>query len=107
MSQIDPFAAKNCDLSLIVENVDCLRRFLLFQMSSFDQDGANAQAWALSFYLSETQPRLYAQYLTKTAERPMFSQYSPVERMADFQASFGNEMKIFESKFLRYMEEVK
>jgi hypothetical protein len=72
-----------------------------------DQDGAYAQAWALSFYLSETQPRAYAQYLTKTADRPMFSEYSPVERVADFQTFFGSESKIFESKFLSYMAEVK
>ena len=69
--------------------------------------GAYAEAWALSFYLCETQPRLYADYLARTAERPLFSDYSAAERMADFQAIFGSDMKMFETKFLRYMEEVK
>ena len=38
----------------------------------FHSDGvaAYAEAWALSFYLCETQPRLYAAYLAKTAEPP-------------------------------------
>jgi hypothetical protein len=72
-----------------------------------DIHGAYAEAWALSFYLSETQPRLYATYLTKTAERPLFADYTSAERMADFQDVFGKEMKMFETKFLRYMEEVK
>jgi hypothetical protein len=72
-----------------------------------DVDGAYAEAWALSFYMCETQPRLYAAYLQKTAERPLFSEYSAAERMADFQDVFGRELKMFETKFLRYMAEVK
>ncbi len=72
-----------------------------------DPSGAYAEAWALSFYLCETQPRLYAAYLAKAADRPPFSDYPPAERMADFQDIFGREMKMFETKFVRYMEEVK
>jgi Protein of unknown function (DUF1570) len=70
-------------------------------------DGAYAEAWALSFYLSETQPRAYAELLARTARRPAFSDYSAVERMADFQSIFGTETKIFETKFLHYMQDVK
>ncbi len=72
-----------------------------------DPDGAYAEAWALSFYLCETQPRLYAAYLAKTAERPIFSDYTAVERVADFQAVFGSDLKLIEARFLRYMEDVK
>jgi Protein of unknown function (DUF1570) len=72
-----------------------------------DADGAYAEAWALSFYLCETQPRLYAAYLAKTADRPLFSDYPAAERVADFQEIFGRETKLFEAKFLRYMEEVR
>jgi hypothetical protein len=71
-----------------------------------DPGGAYAEAWALSFYLCETQPRLYAAYLAKTAQRPLFADYPAAERIADFQDIFGPEMKMFETKFLRYMEEV-
>lgn len=71
-----------------------------------DIDGAYAEAWALSFYLCETQPRLYAKYLAKTADRPLFSDYAAAERMADFEEIFGSEMKMFETKFLRYMQTV-
>lgn len=77
------------------------------RMFDTDASGAYALAWALSFYLCETQPRLYCQYLAKTAERPMFGNYGAVERVADFEDIFGNEWKMFETKFLRYMEEVK
>jgi hypothetical protein len=70
-----------------------------------DPDGAYAEAWALSFYLCETQPKLYAAYLEKTAQRPAFSEYPAAERMADFQAIFGSDMKMFEAKFLRFMQD--
>jgi hypothetical protein len=72
-----------------------------------DMAGAYAEAWALSFYLCETQPRLYSAYLAKTADRPLFADYTAAERMADFQDIFGNEMRMFETKFLRYMDEVR
>jgi hypothetical protein len=71
-----------------------------------DPSGAYAEGWALSFYLCETQPRLYSEYLKKTADRPLFSDYTAAERMADFQDVFGGEMKMFETKFLRYMSEL-
>jgi hypothetical protein len=77
------------------------------RMFQSDTAGAYALAWALSFYLSETQPRLYAAYLAKTAERPMLSDYPAAQRVADFQAIFGSETKMFEKKFLTYMEDVK
>lgn len=72
-----------------------------------DPDGAYAEAWALSFYLCETQPRAYSEYVTRTAQRPVFTDDTAVERMADFQAVFGNNLKLFEAKFMHYMAEVK
>lgn len=77
------------------------------RMFKSDSPGAYAEAWALSFYLCETQPRLYATYLAKTAEREMFGDYTASERVADFQDVFGRERKMFEVKFVRYMEDVK
>jgi hypothetical protein len=75
----------------------------MFQSGESD---AYALAWALSFYLCETQPRLYATFLAKTAEREMLTGYTVAERVADFQDVFGKEAKMFETKFLRYMQEV-
>jgi hypothetical protein len=77
------------------------------QMFRADPGAAYAEAWALSFYLCETQPRLYASYLAKTAARSEFSEYSAAERLADFQELFGREWKQFEAKFLRFIEDLK
>ena len=38
---------------------------------------AYAEAWALSFFLIETQPRQYVQYLKRTASLPPFQEYTP------------------------------
>lgn len=76
----------------------------MFQSDALD---AYAEAWALSFFLCETRPKLYAQYLAKTAERPIFKNYTAAERMADFQEVFGDEMRMLDVKFLRFIDELK
>jgi hypothetical protein len=74
-------------------------------MFRYDATGAYATAWALSFYLCETQPRQYCQYLKKSAARPMFSTYSAADRVADFELFFGDEWRMLEVKFLRYLKQ--
>jgi hypothetical protein len=64
---------------------------------------AYALAWALSFYLVETQPAQYNDYLARTARRPMFAEYTPAERTADFTAVFGSDWPMLEARFLRFM----
>ena len=52
---------------------------------------AYAEAWMLSFYLSETQPQQYSYYLRKVAARPLFAEYPPADRVRDFAGMFGND----------------
>ena len=68
---------------------------------------AYAEAWALSFFLVETAPRKYADYLKRTALRQPFSDYSAAERTADFAAIFGADWRMLEARFLRFMEGVR
>jgi hypothetical protein len=72
-----------------------------------DTDGAYAEAWALTFFLSETDPRRYLDYLQKTANQPNFTQRRAPERLADFTAVFGPNLKLLEAKMLRFMGELK
>lgn len=64
---------------------------------------AYAESWAFTFFISETMPRKYARYLKLTASRPPFSDYSPVERTADFTSVFGGDWRMLEARFLRYI----
>ena len=64
---------------------------------------AYAEAWALSFFLSETEPRKYAKYLRRTAARPPFQEYTSAERTADFTAVFGLNWRMLDARFLRFI----
>lgn len=71
----------------------------------FDAEPANAYslAWALSFYLVETRPRQYSQLLRITAARQAFTAYPDGDRLADFAAAFGTDLRLLEQQFLKYM----
>jgi hypothetical protein len=72
-----------------------------------DPEAAYAEAWALTFFLSETDPRHYLDYLKKTATVPNFTQRRSPERLADFTSVFGTNLKLVEAKMLRFMQELK
>lgn len=67
---------------------------------------AYAEAWALSFYLCETQPAAFAQYLARTARRDPFGRYERADRLADFQASFGADWRMLEAQMWRYIRQI-
>jgi hypothetical protein len=68
---------------------------------------AYAESWALTFYLMENEPRKYARYLAVTASREPFSTYPAEARRADFTAVFGNDWRMLEARFLRFMAGLK
>ncbi len=72
----------------------------LFQSAPLD---AYSQAWALTFFLLETRQAQFADYLRKTAARPVGESYGPEERLADFQKFFGKDLTLLEADFLRFM----
>jgi len=71
-----------------------------------DVDGAYAEAWALSFFLSETEPRKYLQYLLKTSALKPFQAYRAPERLKDFTDIFGSNLPLLDARFLRFMREL-
>lgn len=66
---------------------------------------AYCEAWALTFFLSETEPAKYLQYLTRTAAREPLRAYSPKERLEEFSDVFGTDLKMLEARFLRFMQQ--
>jgi hypothetical protein len=70
-------------------------------------DDAYAEAWALSFYLVETQPRKYCEYLKRTAALPAFAPYPSARRLADFTAIFGGNLRHLEAQYLEYVARLK
>ncbi len=68
---------------------------------------AYAESWAFSFFLVETVPHKYVEYLKRTALRRPFVDYPARERTADFAAVFGADWRMLEARFLRFMEAVR
>jgi len=72
-----------------------------------DPEGAYADAWALTFYLTETRPQKYDDYLTRTAKVPDFQHYRASQRLADFTAVFGENFRLFDAHFLQFMKQIR
>jgi hypothetical protein len=68
---------------------------------------AYAEAWTLTFYLTETRPAQYAAYLARTAARSPRERDTAAQRTADFTAVFGDNWRMLEARLLRFMEELK
>ncbi len=68
---------------------------------------AYAEAWAMSFFLAETESSKYMRYLKLTASRPPFQDYTDAERTADFTSVFGDDWRMLEARLLRFMAGVK
>ena len=67
---------------------------------SVDQDTAYAEAWALTFFLVETRPRQYCEYLTRTAKQSG-------SRHDDFKAVFGDNLRLLNAQFVKFMSELR
>jgi len=68
---------------------------------------AYAQSWALTFYLSEREPRAYSKYLATTAGRPPFENYTWTDRVADFSHCFGDDWKMLDARVRRFLAELR
>ncbi len=67
---------------------------------------AYAQAWALTFFLSETRSQEYADYLSRLAAKPNFEAYTASDRVVDFERSFG-DLEPVERHFKQYLNELR
>ncbi|MEZ6057404.1 MAG: DUF1570 domain-containing protein [Planctomycetaceae bacterium] len=71
---------------------------------SMDLLDSYSEAWALSFYLAENRPQDYARYLKQVAGRSPSERLSPSEQLAEFQSYFGQDLKVFESRYLTFIK---
>jgi hypothetical protein len=67
-------------------------------------DQAYANAWATAFFLSETRPRQFAEYLRRTAQKPPLKSVSAPEREEDFRAVFGDNTALLEAQLERFID---
>lgn len=74
---------------------------------SSDANAAYAEAWALSFFLVETQPRKYFEFLTRTADKPPFEAYTAPQRLQDFTDIFGSDLIMLDARMQRFLAGLK
>ena len=76
---------------------------------TFDKDteAAYAEAWALSFFLSEQEPRKYVQYLMKTDAVKDVTAYPAPQRVQDFTNIFGSNLGLLDARMQRFIGELK
>jgi hypothetical protein len=66
-----------------------------------------SEAWAFSFFLIETRPRAYAEYLRTIAARDPLLAYPAEDRIADFKNAISKELPLLEAEFLRFIAAIK
>ena len=59
-------------------------------------------SWGLVFYLSETQPKKFYEFIAKDAKRKNFQPYSSEQRLRDFAKAFGNDFEKLATDLQRY-----
>jgi len=77
------------------------------RMFESDISTAYAESWTLSFFLCETRPRAYCEYLQHVGSRPSFSAYPPQARIDDFTAYFGKNLEQLSAEMVRFVSDLK
>ena len=66
-------------------------------------DAAYAEAWAWVFFLTETYPRQFAEYVRRVAARPDFEAYPSARRISDFTQVFNSDLRMLEKHCLNFI----
>jgi hypothetical protein len=64
---------------------------------------AYAESWAWVFFLTETYPQKFAEYVRRVAARNDFEDYPLAQRMGDFTTVFGGDLRMLEKHFLDFI----
>lgn len=68
---------------------------------------AYAEAWALNYYLLRTRSKEYVTYLQRLAQKKPLIQESADDRLTQFKAVFGADLKSLDDDFIRYVQRLR
>lgn len=66
-------------------------------------EDAYAESWALSYFLIKTRRKEYIDYLNRLSNKPALIWDEPDSKLKAFRASFGDDLKILDQRFLQYV----
>jgi len=72
----------------------------------FDGGRSYAAAWALTFYLSEREPRNYIRYLRTVAKHKSLEPYDAAERVREFATIFGKDYRMVAARVTRFIDQL-
>ncbi|MCF0234990.1 MAG: DUF1570 domain-containing protein, partial [Thermoguttaceae bacterium] len=72
-----------------------------------DVQGSYATSWALFYYLQKKKPKELAQYLNKLAAMEPYVAYSAEDRIADFEACFGDDWEELTKNLLKFIRSLR
>jgi hypothetical protein len=72
----------------------------------FDPTRSYAASWALTFYLSEREPRNYIRYLKMVAKHEPLKNYGSSDRVAEFTTVFGRDHRMLSARVKRYIDDL-
>ena len=72
-----------------------------FQMNAAQ---SYAAAWALTFYLSEREPRKYISYLRKVTQHEPLAEYGTGDRVREFASVFGKDYRMLGTRVARFIK---
>lgn len=65
---------------------------------------AYAEAWALTYFLATTRKDAYVNYLRRISAKPRLIWNTPEQRLAEFQAAFGQDLQKLDAECMKYMQ---
>jgi len=68
---------------------------------------AYAEAWALSHFLIRTKKEAYVKYLTTLSAKRRLIWNTPEERLAEFRAAFGEDLRQLNNELLKHLKKLK
>ena len=96
----------NYDAGKIIPLERMLTDDKLFQTPETAVD-SYAQAWAWNYFLIRSRPKEYAAYMKTIAAKPVLVEDKKGQRVKEFRAAFGDDLKSLEDDFYRMMNRVK
>jgi hypothetical protein len=76
------------------------------RMFQTNTSAAYAEGWAWVFFLTETHPQKFAEYVRRVAARGDFENYSMQHRIADFSGIFGSDLRMLEKHCLNFIDDL-
>ncbi len=107
--KLNPVYLRLLEQAVSEERIRGTLRQLVASDQVFQEDIALAYSlsWGLVFYLAETHPSQFNDYLQRIAQRERSAPYTSNDRLTEFAKAFGADFALLESHFQQFIEQLR